>query len=154
MILSSAQADIQRLKLPAQTVATIKKLFADAKAARKKSYSPYSRFAVGAALVLNKNAKQVYTGANIENSSYGATVCGERVAIWKAVSENRGAKVEVLVLVTDTHPAASPCGICRQVLQEFSSSTTILCQASLKGVDRILNMNDLLPGAFDASQLP
>lgn len=153
MIQTSAKQDIARLKLDTKQIKKINSLFKDAIKARKNSYSPYSKFAVGAAVTTDKSRDKSYLGNNIENSSFGATVCGERVAIWKAISENPKAKIDIIVLVTDTHPAASPCGICRQVLQEFSSANTILCQSSLKGVERIFTIEDLLPGAFDGRYL-
>jgi len=155
MIKASAKADLERLDVKATTVKTINRLYKDSLRARRTSYSPYSKFAVGAALNLQKSrGLKSYLGCNIENSSYGATVCAERVAIWKALSENPGAKVDVLVVVTDTKPAASPCGICRQVLLEFANPRTLLCQASLNGVERIFSVAELLPGPFDGSQLP
>lgn len=155
MIKASANADLQRLTVSKATIKTIERLFKASLKARKTSYSPYSKFAVGAALSVAKQKNfSPFLGCNIENSSYGATVCAERVAIWKAVSENPKAKVQVLVVVTDTKPAAAPCGICRQVLQEFSTRETILCQASLSGVERIFSVAEILPGPFDSSQLP
>jgi cytidine deaminase len=155
MIKASAKPDIKRLGVNSATAKIIERLFKESLKARKASYSPYSKFAVGAALSLSKQKSLIpFSGCNIENSSYGATVCAERVAIWKAVSENPKAKVQVLVVVTDTKPAAAPCGICRQVLQEFSNAETILCQASLDGVERIFSVAEILPGPFDSSQLP
>lgn len=149
MIHESAKQDIKRLGLRPTQISTIKKLFAAAQKAQKKTYSPYSKFAVGAAATLNKSSTQVFTGTNIENASFGATVCAERVAIWKGLSEVPNSKVQIMVLVTDLHPAASPCGICRQVLNEFSDSKTLLCQASSKfGVERIFLVQEILPGAF------
>jgi cytidine deaminase len=154
MIKPTAKQDLKRLKILAPTEVKINKLFKDSLRARKASYSPYSKFAVGAALTLNKQQSyKPYLGCNIENSSYGATVCAERVAIWKALSENPKSKVDVIVVITDTSPAAAPCGICRQVLQEFSTKQTILCQASLKGVERIFSVAELLPGPFDSTHL-
>ncbi len=155
MIKASATADLKRLGAATSTAKTIEKLFKESIKARKASYSPYSKFAVGAALTLTKQKEFVpYLGCNIENSSYGATVCAERVAILKALSEKPKSKVEFIVVITDTNPAAAPCGICRQVLQEFSTEQTLLCQASLNGVERIFSVAELLPGPFDSSQLP
>jgi cytidine deaminase len=125
------------------------KLFELALEARNHSYSPYSHAQVGAALVL-ENGK-TYSGANIENASYGATVCAERVAIWKAVSESGPLKIrEITVTTKDGWP---PCGLCRQVLAEFSEPTTLIHVGDLKGVQKTWTMKDLLPEAFTPKHL-
>jgi cytidine deaminase len=112
--------------------------------ARKKAYAPYSKFKVGAAL-LTKRGK-VYTGANVENSAYGLTVCAERVAVFKAM--NNGDKDFVkIVVVADKNPPITPCGACRQVLSEFARDLEVVC-VNLKGkVDRY-SLKELLPEAF------
>jgi cytidine deaminase len=119
-------------------------LIKKAKEARKNAYAPYSKFKVGAAL-LTKSGK-VYTGANVENSAYGLTVCAERVAVFKAV--NNGDKDFVKIVVTaDKNPPITPCGACRQVLSEFTRDLEIVC-VNLKGkVDRY-RLKELLPEAF------
>ncbi|MEK6580085.1 MAG: cytidine deaminase, partial [Bdellovibrionota bacterium] len=101
-----------------------RELLDTAKAVRKNAYSPYSKVKVGAALRTRDG--KIFSGCNVENSSYGATVCAERVAIQKAVSE-LGGKIEIqeLVVVTDATPPWTPCGICRQVIAEFGSNSTI-----------------------------
>jgi len=91
--------------------------------AMENAYAPYSKFKVGAAL-LTKSGK-IYTGCNIENSSYGASVCAERVAIFKAVSEGEH-DFELLVVATKTEEPSPPCGICRQVISEFSNDLPII----------------------------
>jgi cytidine deaminase len=120
-------------------------LIKKAKNARLKAYAPYSNFKVGAAL-LTKNGN-VYTGANVENSTYGLTICAERVAVFKAV--NKGDKDFVkMVVVADKNPPITPCGACRQVLSEFTKDLQIIC-VNLKGkVDRY-TLKELLPEAFD-----
>lgn len=93
-----------------------------AKQATKNAYAPYSQFKVGAAL-LTKSGK-VYTGCNVENSSYGLSNCAERTAIFKAVSEGEK-KFKEMVVYTDTDKLFTPCGACRQVISEFSSNMKI-----------------------------
>ena len=101
---------------------TDSELFAVAREAMKNSYSPYSKFKVGAAL-LTKEGK-VFTGVNVENSSYGATVCAERTAVVKAVSE--GYREFEAIAVASSEGIASPCGICRQFIFEFGDDIRII----------------------------
>ena len=122
-----------------------KELIEKAKRARLRAYAPYSNFKVGAAL-LTRSGK-VYTGANVENSTYGLTVCAERLAIFKAV--NKGDKDLVkIVVVTDRNPPVTPCGACRQVLSEFAKNLKIVC-ANLKGKIERYSLKELLPEAFE-----
>lgn len=100
-----------------------KKLLKLASEARKNSYSPYSKFRVGAAL-LSKNGK-VYTGCNIENATYGATCCAERTAIFKAVSEGEK-EFEAIAVQGDNDGLTFPCGICRQVILEFAPDIQVI----------------------------
>ncbi|MCS7219974.1 MAG: cytidine deaminase [Anaerolineae bacterium] len=122
-------------------------LIAAAQAARAHSYSPYSRYAVGAAVLTR--AGQVFTGCNIENASYGATVCAERVALWKAVSEGER-DFEAIAIVTDN--GGSPCGICRQVMVEFAPTMKVII-ADTSGNVRVTTVDDLLPDRFTADDL-
>jgi cytidine deaminase len=125
------------------------KLFELALEARNKSYSPYSHAHVGAAVLLENG--HTFTGTNIENASYGATVCAERVAIWKAVSETGSAIIKEITVVTkDGWP---PCGLCRQVLAEFGEPTTLIHVADLKGVQKTWTLKELLPEAFTSTHL-
>lgn len=117
--------------------------------ARKNAYAPYSHFKVGAAL-LAKNGK-IYTGCNIENSSYGASVCAERVAMFKAVSEGEREFV-ALALVTDTDEPVMPCGICRQVLAEFAPKLKIY-SATISGVVKEVTLDKIFPDAFTKKDL-
>lgn len=110
---------------------------------REHSYSPYSRFKVGAA-VLTAGGK-VYGGCNIENSSYGLTVCAERTAIFKAVSEGER-EFEALAVIAGTAGPCSPCGACRQVMADFKIPRIIM--ANLRGEVKTASLAELLPFAF------
>lgn len=119
-----------------------------AKKYREKSYSPYSKFAVGAA-ILTKSGK-VYGGCNIENSSYPVGCCGERTALFKAVSEGER-DFEALALIADTPGPCSPCGMCRQAISEFKVPKIIM--ANLKGDVKVVTLEELLPFAFQDSDM-
>jgi cytidine deaminase len=121
-------------------------LIAAAQRARLQSVAPFSNFLVGAA-VRTENGK-VYTGCNIESASYGLTVCAERVAIWKALSEGERHFTE-LAVVADTESLTPPCGTCRQIIWEFAKTASIIF-ANLKGESETFQIRDLLPRAFDA----
>ncbi len=120
-----------------------------AKKARKNAYAPYSKFKVGAAL-LTKSGK-VFTGCNVENSSFGASMCAERVAVFKAVSEGER-EFEAIAVVTDTDDPAMPCGMCRQVLSEFSMDIEVYA-ANLDGKVKTTTLRELLPYAFTKEDL-
>lgn len=129
-----------------------KLLIAAAKEAMQNSYSPYSNFAVGAAL-LTKDG-EVFKGANIENASYPLSMCGERNAVYHAY--NRGVKkedIKALVIIGDTTGPISPCGACRQVLHELLPADTKIILTNLAGDIKVTNTNELLPFAFDESDL-
>lgn len=120
--------------------------------ARQKSYSPYSGFSVGAAL-LCKNGK-VYTGCNIENSGYSATNCAERTAFFKAVSEGETEFEKIAVVggnAQDKTPVdcCAPCGICRQVMREFCESNFEIIIAKTENDFKTATLADLLPMSFD-----
>lgn len=117
-----------------------------AQAARLRSVAPFSNFLVGAAL-RTKDGK-VFTGCNVESASYGLTVCGERVAIWKALSEGERDFTD-LVIVADTEQLTPPCGTCRQIIWEFAKHAKIVL-ANLRGEREEVNIRELLPKAFDA----
>lgn len=112
--------------------------------ARKNSYSPYSNFAVGAA-VRTADGK-IYQGCNIENGSYGLTVCAERNAIFAAVCAGECNLAEICV-VADTSGPVSPCGACRQVMSEFKINRIIL--ANLKGDVKEMTLEEILPYGFE-----
>lgn len=117
-----------------------------ATAARLQSVAPFSNFLVGAAVRTAEG--KVYIGCNVESASYGLTVCAERVAIWKALSEGERQFTE-LAVVTDTETLTPPCGTCRQIIWEFCKNATIVL-ANLKGDTEIVSIKELLPRAFDA----
>ncbi len=110
--------------------------------ARSRAYVPYSQFAVGAAL--RTKSGKTYTGCNVENASYGLTVCAERVAIWKAVSAGE-TDFEALALVTSN--GGSPCGACRQVMAEFAPQMPVVI-ADVDGGRQVMTVTELLPLAF------
>lgn len=114
--------------------------------AREKAHVPYSQHKVGSAVVL-ENGK-TYSGSNIENASYGGTVCAERVAIWKAISENGASLIKEVVVVTDAAEAWPPCGLCRQVMAEFCSKDSLVHTANLKGIQKTYKFSELLPDSF------
>ena len=120
------------------------KLIAEAKMAREKAYAPYSNFKVGAA-VLTSNGK-IFSGCNIENSSYGLSICAERAAIFNAVSSGYK-KFTKIVVVTDSEPPSSPCGACRQVIFEFGDDIEVI-MANLKGDVKIEKIDKLLKDGF------
>ncbi|MDT8901942.1 cytidine deaminase [Anaeroselena agilis] len=117
--------------------------------ARDRAYAPYSRFAVGAA-VLGESGR-VYSGSNVENASYGLTMCAERVAIFKAISEGEK-RLAALAVAADTALPASPCGACRQVMAEFGINKVIMCNT--RGEKRTVTLAELLPHAFEKADLP
>ncbi len=127
----------------------LKRLVESAKQAREKAFAPFSNFKVGAA-VKTKGGK-VFTGCNIESASYGLTVCAERVAIWKAISEGEKEFTNVAV-VADTEDLTPPCGACRQIIWEFCGDVPVTF-ANLKGNVETVQMKELLPRAFDTKFL-
>ena len=125
-----------------------KALVEAAKKAREFSYSPYSKFAVGAA-VLTRSGK-VYGGCNIENASYGITNCAERTAIFRAVSEGER-EIVALAIVADSKRPVPPCGACRQVIAEFKIPHIIM--ANLDDQIQTATCEELLPGAFSGHHM-
>lgn len=116
--------------------------------ARRRAYAPYSNYPVGAAL--RTKSGRIFTGVNVENAAYPATMCAERIAIFKAVSEGER-EMEAIAVVTPN--GGSPCGGCRQVMAEFGLDTMVLIG---DGEGRLLQqttVRDLLPGAFTPDHL-
>ena len=117
-----------------------------AQKARLQSVAPFSKFMVGAAV--RGSSGKIYTGCNIESASYGLTVCAERVAIWKGLSEGERDFSE-LAIVADTESLTPPCGTCRQIIWEFCKNATIKL-LNLRGQSEMVSIRELLPRAFDA----
>ena len=115
-----------------------------------RAYIPYSHFPVGAALECADGS--VFTGCNIENAGYSPTLCAERVAVGKAVSEGHTDFVRIAVAGRGENPCV-PCGVCRQVLQEFSPDMEVICLND-SGKELTLSLRELLPYGFDRSFLP
>jgi cytidine deaminase len=111
--------------------------------ARRWAYAPYSKYAVGAALLTESG--KVYDGVNIENAAYPTTICAERVAVFKAVSEGER-KFSAIAVVTSN--GGMPCGSCRQVLAEFGVDTLVIIADESGLVRQEMSVGDLLPGAF------
>jgi len=121
-----------------------------AKSARQWAHAPYSNFSVGATLLSADG--RVFTGCNVENSTYGLSMCAERVAIFKAVSEGAH-EIAKIAIVTDHEHIAPPCGCCRQMIWEFSSGDTEIVLSNLAGDVKSYRITDLLPEAFDERYL-
>jgi cytidine deaminase len=120
------------------------KLIQAATAARSKAYAPYSHFHVGAAVQTTSGT--IFQGCNIENSSYDATVCAERVALFNAYVHGER-ELEALAIVADTQPPCPPCGTCRQVIMELAGDIEVIL-ANLTGEIRVFKASELLPEAF------
>ncbi len=134
----------------------ISKLINIALDARKMSYSPYSGFSVGAALLCKDGS--VYTGCNIENSAFSPTNCAERTAIFKAVSEGKREFVKIAVVGGDSsveYPVnyCSPCGVCRQVMKEFCSAEFEVIIAKNTDDYKVMTLTELLPESFDKREV-
>jgi cytidine deaminase len=121
-----------------------KNLILEAKKAMKSAYAPYSNFKVGAAL-LSRSGK-VFSGANLENSSFVLTVCAERIALYKALSLGEKDFTKIAIVASSEKPI-TPCGLCRQALFEFSPDIKVIC-SNLKGKVRKFTLKQLLPHPF------
>jgi cytidine deaminase len=117
--------------------------------ARENAHAPFSHFLVGAAL--EDSTGRIHTGCNVENASYGLTLCAERVAVFKAVSEG-ARQFRRVAVVADTDTLTPPCGACRQILWEFCGDVELVL-SNLHGQTESLRLKDLLPRPFDASFL-
>jgi cytidine deaminase len=126
-------------------------LVAAATTALQHAYAPYSQFRVGAAVLAGG---RIFTGCNVENASYGLTICAERAAVFAAVGAGERS-IDAIAIVTDTPTPTAPCGACRQVLREFAadpSALTVVC-ATLGGARSTHALSDLLPFDFGPSNL-
>ena len=126
--------------------ANLKNLFEHAQKARENSYSPYSRHKVGAAV--RTTSGKIYSGCNVENSSYGATNCAERVAIQNAIAAEGRVEIAEIIVVTDAPVPWPPCGMCRQVLAEFGKPGMLIHAANLDAGLTSSTLGELLPHAF------
>ncbi|HET7842288.1 MAG TPA: cytidine deaminase [Terriglobia bacterium] len=117
--------------------------------ARENAFAPYSNFKVGAALATEDG--KIYSGCNVENASYGLTVCAERVALWKAISEGERKFARIVVTSATERPAA-PCGACRQLLWEFCGDIEVIL-ANPQGYRESHRLASLFPRPFDAKSL-
>jgi cytidine deaminase len=124
-------------------------LQAAALAARENAHAPYSKFRVGAAL--EDSGGRVHTGCNVENATYGLTICAERVAVFKAISEG-AREFRRIAIAADTDRLTPPCGACRQILWEFCGDIEMVL-LNLRGRSETVRLKDLFPRAFDASYL-
>ena len=124
-------------------------LITAALAARENAFAPYSKFKVGAAI--EDADGRIHTGCNVENATYGLTVCAERVAVFKAISEGVR-KFRRVAIAADTDSLTPPCGACRQILWEFCGDVEIVL-VNLRGQTETYRLKDLFPKPFDASYL-
>lgn len=116
-------------------------------AVRSRAYAPYSHFAVGAAVQAKSGA--IYSGCNVENASYGLTVCAERNALFQAIAAGER-EFSILAVVADTPQPVAPCGACRQVMAEFGVDIIVL--ANLAGDVLVYRLEELLPAAFQGGK--
>jgi len=124
-------------------------LIATAKRSRENASAKFSNFKVGAAL--RASSGKIYGGCNVENASYGLTICAERVAIFKAVSEGER-EFDAIAVATDTDTLTPPCGACRQLIWEFCGDVPVIL-SNLKGQVEVIRMRELFPKPFDAASL-
>ncbi len=134
-------------RVPSRATVEVTRLVLAARAARRRAYAPYSRFPVGAAVLTGSGA--IVTGCNVENASYGLSICAERAAIHRAVAE--GHRRLLAVAVATGSRAAMPCGACRQVMQEFGVRSVIV--AGARGAPEIFRLTDLLDHPFGPADL-
>jgi cytidine deaminase len=114
--------------------------------ARDRAYAPYSKFRVGAALLADDG--RIYSGCNVENASYGLTICAERSAVCAMVAAG-AAKIREILVIGDCEPVLPPCGACRQVIAEFATAQTMVHMCSRTGAAETVAFGDLLPHQFE-----
>ena len=134
-----------------QVDSVVEKAFQVAIKTQKNAHVPYSNFQVGAAIKI-KGQDKVFYGCNVENASYGATVCAERTAIQSSVAALGKPEFEFLIVVTNTDPAIGPCGLCLQVISEFCGPDFPIYFANPKEIQRKILFKDLLSSPF--SEIP
>jgi len=123
----------------------ISELIDEAIVARESAYAKFSNFKVGAVLIDDRGNH--YSGCNVENSSYGLSMCGERNAIFHAVSKGMK-KIKVIAIVGDTEGPLSPCGACRQVINEFATEDTLVIMANMKKEYKMVEFTEIFPYGF------
>ncbi len=128
-----------------------KNLLKAANEVREHAYAPYSNYRVGCAILLSDGS--IVKGINVENASFGATICAERTAMGAIVTAGKQKNIEALAVITSSSPPASPCGLCRQYLSEFLAPTTPIILGNEQGESISTNLLELLPLAFDSSFL-
>ncbi len=128
---------------------TVEKLLEAAQKVKENAYAPYSHFHVGAALITDTG--KIYHGCNVENTSYGLTICAERNAVFRMISDGERRIAEVLV-IGDTEEFLSPCGACRQVMTEFSTNDTVVYLCNKHGQWKKTTMAELMPYTFSLNK--
>lgn len=128
-----------------------KKLLQAAQMAQKHAHAPYSKAMIGAAVLLADG--KIFSGCNVENASYGGTVCAERVALWKAVSEGAKMQVEEVLVVSSAEEPWPPCGMCRQVIAEFAKPETLIHTSNLNGKMKTFKFIEIFPESFNPTYL-
>ena len=124
---------------------TVEKLLEAAQKVKENAYAPYSHFHVGAALITDTG--EIFSGCNVENTSYGLTICAERNAIFRMIADGERRIAEILV-IGDTEEFLPPCGACRQVMTEFSTNDTIVYLCNKHGQWEKTTMAELMPYTF------
>ena len=119
--------------------------------AQTQAHAPYSGKSIGSAVLWNDNT--ITNGCNIENASYGGTVCAERVAIWKGISEIKTRRILEILVVSPSIPPWPPCGMCRQVISEFADAQTLIHWTDGKTILKTKTFAEMLPETYDASFL-
>ena len=123
-------------------------VYQNALSARENSYSPYSHFKVGAAVKF-KGVEQIFYGCNVENASYGATICAERNAIWSGVAAVGKRDMEYLIVVADQENPVPPCALCLQVISEFYDAEMPIYLGNLEGLQKMYRLKEILPVPFN-----
>ena len=125
----------------------IKDAFEKAVKVRENAYAPYSKFKVGSAIKF-KNSDEIFVGCNVENISFGATICAERNAILNSIAVQQQQDIEFIVVVSDNEPPVTPCGMCLQVIKEFAKDDIDIYMANTKEIKMVMKLSELLPNPF------
>lgn len=141
----------KKLSKKAVTTNLMQELFEAAILAQKHAHAPYSHRYIGASIMMADG--RIYSGCNIENASYGGTVCAERVAIWSAISEGAKTPIKEICVISSEMNPWPPCGICRQVIAEFAAPDTLIFAANPNGTVRSWKFSEIFPEAFTPNHL-